>query len=96
MAPIRYCGRNSLFIYVAFSFPMVASRIIGSKLGIFANTDMLAAFVMLSAVTGALMMAWLARKTPIAFLFDRPGWARWPARAKTEQQPELIAAGARS
>ncbi len=71
-APVRYCGRNSLYIYIAFSFPMVAARILGTKLGLFENIDLFAIFVTLSAVFGALTMAWLAHKTPMALLFVRP------------------------
>ena len=71
-----FSGRNSLAIYVAFSFPMVATRIVGSKLGVFENVDLFALAVTASAVIGALMMAWLTRMTPVAFLFDRPDWAK--------------------
>lgn len=71
-APVRYCGRNSLYIYIAFSFPMVAACILGTKLGLFENIDLFAIFVTISAVFGALTMAWLAHKTPMALLFVRP------------------------
>ncbi len=70
--PVRYCGQNSLAIYVAFTFPMVAARIIGTKTGLISNPDLLSLFVLASAVSGALMMAWTARKVGASFLFDRP------------------------
>ncbi len=71
-APVRYCGRNSLVIYVAFSFPMVAARAIGTKSGLMVDPDLMAVFVTAVAVSGTLAMAWAARKTPLVFLFDRP------------------------
>ncbi len=71
-APIRYCGQNSLAIYVAFTFPMVAARIIGSKTGLVTDPDLLSVFVLATAVSGALAMAWTARRVGLTFLFDRP------------------------
>ena len=72
LAPVRYCGQNSLAIYVAFTFPMVAARILGTKTGLITDPDLLSVFVLATAVTGALMMAWTARKVGASFLFDRP------------------------
>lgn len=71
-APVRYCGQNSLAIYVAFTFPMVAARILGSKTGLITDPDLLSVFVLTTAVAGALAMAWTARRVGITFLFDRP------------------------
>ncbi|MCP5084016.1 MAG: acyltransferase family protein [Alphaproteobacteria bacterium] len=71
-APVRYCGQNSLAIYVAFTFPMVAARIIGTKTGVITDPDLLSAFVLATAVAGALAMAWTARRVGLSFLFDRP------------------------
>ncbi|MEM1197910.1 MAG: acyltransferase family protein [Pseudomonadota bacterium] len=72
LAPVRYCGQNSLAIYVAFTFPMVAARIVATKTGLISNPDLVSLFVLATAVTGALAMAWTARKVGVSFLFDRP------------------------
>ena len=71
-APVRYCGQNSLAIYVAFTFPMVAARIAGTKTGLITDPDLLSVFVLATAVAGALAMAWAARRIGLTFLFDRP------------------------
>lgn len=71
-APVRYCGQNSLTIYVAFTFPMVAARILGTKTGLITDPDLLSLFVLTTAVAGALAMAWTARRVGLSFLFDRP------------------------
>ncbi|MEM7427229.1 MAG: acyltransferase family protein [Pseudomonadota bacterium] len=87
VSPVRYCGQNSLPIYVAFTFPMVATRIIGTKTGLISDPDLLAVAVTVSAVTGALAMAWCAKRTPLAFLFERPDWARLRPTSSPAPQP---------
>ena len=86
-APIRYCGQNSLAIYVAFTFPMVAIRLVTTKTGIIENPELISALVTIGAVTGALAMAWCAKRTPLAFLFERPEWARLQAVGQRAPQP---------
>lgn len=51
---------------------MVAARIVGTKLGVIADPDLLSIFVLTTAVAGALAMAWTARRLGLSFLFDRP------------------------
>lgn len=86
-APIRYCGQNSLAIYVAFTFPMVAIRLVATKTGIISNPELISIFVTVGAVTGALAMAWCTRRTPLAFFFERPDWVRLRSTNRQAPQP---------
>lgn len=73
---LRYCGQNSLAVYLAFSLFMAASRIIGLKTGLVPGHDLLALLVTAAGVTGPLIMERVLRATPGRWLFIRPRWAR--------------------
>jgi uncharacterized membrane protein YcfT len=70
--PLRYCGRNSIVIYLAFFLPMAASRTLLLKSGWIADLGAVSALVTLAGVLGALAMFWAVRGTPLGFLFVRP------------------------
>jgi hypothetical protein len=70
--PLRYCGRNSIVIYLAFFLPMAASRTLLVKTGWIADVGTICAVVTLCGVLGSLAMFWTVRWTPLAFLFERP------------------------
>jgi uncharacterized membrane protein YcfT len=72
MAPIRYCGRHSLIIYLAFVLPMAAMRVILIKFGLIADAGTLSALVTIVAVIAPLALYWLVRDTRLRFLFERP------------------------
>jgi uncharacterized membrane protein YcfT len=74
--PLRYCGRNSIVIYLAFFLPMAATRIALLKTGIIHDVGTISVLVTAVGVIGALCWYWAARGTPLRFLFERPGWAR--------------------
>jgi uncharacterized membrane protein YcfT len=69
---LRYCGRNSIVIYLAFFLPMAASRAVLIKTGWIADVGTISALVTLAGVLGALMMFWVARAIRLTFLFERP------------------------
>jgi uncharacterized membrane protein YcfT len=71
-APLRYCGRNSIVIYLAFFLPMAATRTLLLKSGVIADVGTVSAIVTLAGVIGALVMFWAVRGTPFRFLFARP------------------------
>ena len=71
-APLRYCGRNSIVIYLAFFLPMATTRIVLLKTGIIADIGTMSVIVTLAGVVGALVLFWLVRGTRFAFLFERP------------------------
>ena len=70
--PLRYCGRNSIVIYLAFFLPMAATRTALLKSGLIADVGTLAALVTVAGVIGALALFWLVRGTWARFLFERP------------------------
>jgi uncharacterized membrane protein YcfT len=87
--PLRYCGQNSIVIYLAFFLPMAATRIALLKSGIIADLGTISLIVTAVGVTGALAWYWAARGTLLRFLFARPAWARLkPARIRAMQPAE--------
>ncbi len=75
---LRWLGARSIVVYLAFTLPMAASRIILVRLGV-TNADLISTAVMASAVIGPLLLFWLIERTGRGrFLFERPAWARLP------------------
>jgi len=87
--PLRYCGQNSIVIYLAFFLPMAATRIALLKTGIVTDLGTISLLVTAVGVVGALCWFWAVRGTPLRFLFERPAWARLkPARVPALQPAE--------
>jgi uncharacterized membrane protein YcfT len=83
MGAIRYCGQNSLVIYLAFFLPMAVSRIALLKLGVIPDIGTVSLIVTVCGVIGPLVLYWIVRDGFAAFLFRRPAWARLaPARQR--------------
>jgi uncharacterized membrane protein YcfT len=72
VAPLRYCGRNSIVIYLAFFLPMAASRAVLLKTGWITDIGTVSAIVTLIGVVGALAWFWAVRWTFLRFMFERP------------------------
>ncbi len=70
--PLRYCGRNSIVIYLAFFLPMAASRAVLLKTGIITDIGTISVIVTASGVVGSLAIFWAARAMGANFLFERP------------------------
>ena len=79
--PLRYCGRNSIVIYLAFFLPMAATRAVMLRFGWIDDVGTISAIVTVVGVIGSLCLFWTARGTPARFLFERPS-AFWLARPK--------------
>jgi uncharacterized membrane protein YcfT len=79
--PIRYCGENSIVIYLAFFLFMAATRTILLKTGVIADLGTVSLIVTAAGVIGPLVLFWATRSSPLSFLFRRPQWARltWEA-----------------
>jgi uncharacterized membrane protein YcfT len=87
--PLRYCGQNSIVIYLAFFLPMAATRIALLKTGIVTDLGTISLIVTAAGVIGALAWYWAVRGTRFSFLFERPMWARLkPARFPAMQPAE--------
>ena len=88
--PLRYCGRNSIVIYLAFFLPMAATRTILIKTGLIADVGTMSVIVTAAGVLGSLALYWAARGTMANFLFERPAqfWlASKPAPKRAALQP---------
>jgi uncharacterized membrane protein YcfT len=80
---LRYCGRHSIIIYLAFCVPMAAARVALFKTGLVTDIGAMSLVVTAVGVSGALAMGWLARTAGLNFLFERPAAFRIaPARLR--------------
>jgi len=70
--PLRYCGSNSIVIYLAFFLPMAISRSLLIKTGWIPDIGAVSLVVTLAGVIGALALFWAVRHTALRFLFERP------------------------
>jgi uncharacterized membrane protein YcfT len=71
-AALRYCGRNSIVIYLAFFLPMAGTPTLMLKFGPIVDVGTISVLVTLTGVIGALVLWWLVRGTRASFLFERP------------------------
>ena len=89
-APLRYCGRNSIVVYLAFFLPMAASRAVLLKTGIITDVGTMSLIVTACGVLGSLAMFWAARAAGINFLFERPDMFKLvPDKPKPAPRPVL-------
>ncbi len=86
-SPLRYLGANSIVIYLAFFLGMAASRVVLLKTGIVTDIGTIALLVTAAGVSGALIVFWLVRNTPLRFLFERPDWAKLERKRAPALQP---------
>jgi uncharacterized membrane protein YcfT len=86
-AALRYLGRNSIVVYLAFFLGMAASRSVLLKTGLIPDLGIVALLVTACGIGVALALFWSVRGTPLRFLFERPAWARLGARPKYTLQP---------
>jgi uncharacterized membrane protein YcfT len=70
--PLRFCGRNSIVIYLAFFLPMAATRTVLLRTDIIHDIGVVSLIVTAAGVFGALAIWWAARGTRFDFLFVRP------------------------
>jgi uncharacterized membrane protein YcfT len=70
--PLRYCGRNSIVIYLAFFLPMAATRALLLESHLIADVGTLSIVVTAAGVLGSLALAWAVRDSWAKFLFERP------------------------
>ena len=70
--PLRYCGRNSIVIYLAFFLPMAATRALLLESGLIAGVGTLSVIITIAGVLGSLALSWAVRGTGAKFLFERP------------------------
>ena len=69
---LRYCGRNSIVVYLGFFLPMAATRTAIVSTGVIKDIGLAATLVTVAGVTGPLLLHALVRDTRLSFLFVRP------------------------
>jgi uncharacterized membrane protein YcfT len=84
---LRYCGKHSIVIYLAFFLPMAATRALLLKSGFIADVGTMAVLVTLAGVIGSLLIYWLVRGTALRFLFERPAAFWLTAKPRVALQP---------
>ncbi|MGH8222711.1 MAG: acyltransferase family protein [Woeseiaceae bacterium] len=72
-APLAYCGRNSIVIYLAFLIPMTVTHKLLRVTGWIEDLGWMALFATAGGIAGALLMRWVVEGTRLRFLFERPG-----------------------
>jgi uncharacterized membrane protein YcfT len=78
MSWLSWLGAHSIVVYLSFSIPMAATRVVLLKFGI-EETNLLSTLVMAAALGGPLVLYGMVRVTGWArFLFERPAWAHLP------------------
>jgi uncharacterized membrane protein YcfT len=73
---LRYCGENSIVIYLAFFLFMAATRSLALRFLPGFNLSAIAGLTTAAGVVGPILLFWATRHTALAFLFKRPKWAR--------------------
>ena len=77
---IRYCGKNSIIIYLAFSLFMSSARAVLLKIGMPSDLGAVTLICTVCGITGPLLLYWMTRDTALKFLFSRPHWAHLKPR----------------
>lgn len=76
---LRWLGEHSIVVYLSFSIPMAASRLVIIKAGVSDSVSVVSVTVMAIALVSPLILYWLIQKTGYGrFLFERPAWAHIP------------------
>ena len=76
---LRWLGEHSIVVYLSFSIPMAASRMLILKTGAITDVSIVSIAVMSIALVSPLVLYWLIERTGHGrFLFERPAWAHIP------------------
>ena len=84
---LRYLGRNSIVVYLAFFLGMAGARSLLLKSGLIGDLGTVALLVTACGIGIAVALFWAVRGTPFKFLFERPGWARLSEKPRYALQP---------
>lgn len=91
---IRFCGANSIVLYISFTLPMGFTRILLLKTGVVTDTGLAAMIVWMVACVAPLLVYMVLRHTPLRMLYERPAWAQLPYKAKSRSMAPSLAATA--
>ena len=85
--PLRWLGKNTIVVYLAFFLGMAASRAVLLKTGLIPDLGTVALLVTASGIAVAVAWFLAVRNTPLRFLFERPAWARLESKPRYTLQP---------
>ena len=94
---LRYCGQNSIVIYLAFFLFMATSRTVLLRLFPQFDIGWVSLAVTACGVVGPVILFWFTRGTILNFLFTRPNWAKlektgaWWHSVSHDKQPNIKA-----
>ncbi|MDE2383455.1 MAG: acyltransferase family protein [Alphaproteobacteria bacterium] len=74
--PLRYCGENSIVIYLSFFLFMASTRTVLLKFAPGLGLNAISLLTTMAGVIGPVLLFWATRGTRLDFLFKRPAWAR--------------------
>ena len=86
---LKYLGRNSIVVYLAFFLPMAASRAtlirFNDMFGLGLDIGTISLLVTFAGVLGPVILHWFVTTTGYGrFLFERPNWARLQDKPATQ------------
>src|SRR3954469_8307394 len=87
LSALRYLGKNSIVVYLAFFLGMAAARSVLLKTGVISDLGTVALLVTAAGVAVAVTLFLAVRNTPLRLLFDRPRWARLQDKPRYALQP---------
>lgn len=90
---IRYCGENSIRIFLSYFIFMAGLRVVMLKLGWYGGPDSLALLITAAGVVGPLLAYKMAANTRLVYLFRRPPFfiiaQTKPARIQLAKAPHI-------
>jgi uncharacterized membrane protein YcfT len=85
---LRWLGAHSLVVYLAFTLPMSAVRIVLAKTGLLTDPSAVAIVVFVSSVFAPVLLYLAIKRFGIGeFLFERPAWAHLPDGSDKRGKP---------
>jgi uncharacterized membrane protein YcfT len=87
---LRYCGQNSIVIYLSFFLFMATSRTVLLKFFPHFDLGLISLAVTASGVIGPIFLFWLTRNTKLSFLFKRPAWAKLAKPLERWHSPSYV------
>ena len=87
---LRYCGQNSIVIYLAFFVFMATSRSMILKFAPQLDLGLASLLVTSCGVVGAVFLYWVTKDTALKFLFKRPAWAKLAKPLERWHSPSYV------
>jgi uncharacterized membrane protein YcfT len=79
---LRYCGKNSIIIYLSFFLFMGPARSLLLRYAPGFDLGQMSLFITALGVAGPVLMFWATRNTVLKYLFVRPEWAKLSKQPK--------------